>query len=399
MTNTERSLDGKTIALTGASGKLGRLLVPYLAKHGAQLRLFGRDAAALARIFPQHDCHHCADFGVAARGCDALVDLAVLNNDAKGDLKAFRAVNVDRFTALVGTARSIGIRRILAFSSTHALDPGNCSPYAISKAEAQEWARLDGGKDICWLVLPKLITAPEGSLSHTLWRWAAAIKPTIPANDALKAVHECLDNSNSSPVRRLVPDNGQNTLYRIASFLIDMAFVAFVILLIGWLMLLVTILIRLESRGPAIFAQPRVGKDERVFILYKFRTMRVGTRQAGTHEVSAAEVTRVGKWLRRLKIDELPQIFNIARRELSVVGPRPCLPVQQKLITERRNRGIYQIRPGLTGLAQINGVDMSNPVRLAQWDERYLQLRCLALDLRILVQTFLGRGGGDRTAN
>lgn len=154
--------------------------------------------------------------------------------------------------------------------------------------------------------------------------------------------------------------------------------------------------IRRDSPGEGIFRQDRVGKDRRVFCCYKLRTMAAGTRQAGTHEVSAASVTRLGSFLRRTKLDELPQLWNVARGEMAFVGPRPCLPSQEELIEERERRGVYTILPGITGLGQVRGIDMSDPVRLAEVDAEYVARRNLFFDLRIVAQTLVGKGAGDR---
>lgn len=156
--------------------------------------------------------------------------------------------------------------------------------------------------------------------------------------------------------------------------------------------------IRRDSPGPAIFAQRRVGRGEAEFTLFKFRTMAVGTKQAGTHEVTSASVTPLGAKLRHYKIDELPQAINLVLGNLTLVGPRPCLPVQEALVAERRVRGVYAVKPGLTGLAQVRGVDMSDPVRLAELDSAYVAMRGIALDAKLLAQTFLGAGSGDRVA-
>lgn len=127
--------------------------------------------------------------------------------------------------------------------------------------------------------------------------------------------------------------------------------------------------------------------------------MKQGTAQAGTHEVSSAAVTKIGAFLRKTKIDELPQIWNIFRGELSLVGPRPCLPVQTELNEARHKLGVYEITPGITGLAQINGIDMSRPELLAQWDARYIAQQSLLLDLKIIIATFTGSGQGDLVAS
>ena len=151
--------------------------------------------------------------------------------------------------------------------------------------------------------------------------------------------------------------------------------------------------IKLDSPGPAILSQPRVGQGERIFRCHKLRTMREGTATVPTHLVGASQITRVGGFLRRTKLDELPQLLNIVRGEMSFVGPRPCLPTQTELIEERRRRGVFAARPGLTGLAQIRHIDMSNPQRLAETDAMYLATRTFAGDLAIAVRTLLG---GDR---
>jgi O-antigen biosynthesis protein WbqP len=156
------------------------------------------------------------------------------------------------------------------------------------------------------------------------------------------------------------------------------------------------VLIRLDSLGAAIFRQERVGRDRKPFICYKLRTMATGTKQAGTHEVSASSVTRIGRFLRATKLDEIPQLWNVVRGEMVFVGPRPCLPSQTELVHEREIRGVYRILPGITGLGQVRGIDMSEPVRLAEVDAEYLQTRSLGLDLRLVWRTVCGGGSGDR---
>jgi lipopolysaccharide/colanic/teichoic acid biosynthesis glycosyltransferase len=106
-------------------------------------------------------------------------------------------------------------------------------------------------------------------------------------------------------------------------------------------------------------------------------------------------VTRVGRFLRKTKIDELPQILSVLRGDMSFVGPRPCLPVQTELIEERARRGVYAVLPGITGKAQLEGIDMSAPRLLAETDAEYVAGRSVAGDLRILLATLLGRGSGD----
>jgi O-antigen biosynthesis protein WbqP len=152
-------------------------------------------------------------------------------------------------------------------------------------------------------------------------------------------------------------------------------------------LIVVAILVGVTSKGPVLFRQVRVGKDERVFICNKFRTMHQGTAQLGTHEIGASALTSVGKFLRALNLDELPQLWNVLVGEMSFVGPRPCLPNQVKLIAERRARGVFSVCPGITGLAQVKRVDMSKPELLAEIDQTYIQTRSMSMDLSLIFRT------------
>jgi O-antigen biosynthesis protein WbqP len=148
--------------------------------------------------------------------------------------------------------------------------------------------------------------------------------------------------------------------------------------------------IRLTSPGPAIFRQERVGRHGKPFICLKLRSMRAGTGDAPSHETGAAAITPFGRWLRRLKLDELPQLWNVIAGEMSLVGPRPCLPSQSELIAARSSLGVDRIRPGITGVSQVAGLDMSEPQRLAAMDATYLADMSIARDIGLIVQTFSG---------
>lgn len=162
-------------------------------------------------------------------------------------------------------------------------------------------------------------------------------------------------------------------------------------------LLAIGLAIRLDSAGPALFVQTRVGRNERPFRLYKFRTMKRDTPEAATHQVAVSAVTRIGAALRRTKLDELPQLVNVLRGQMGFVGPRPCLPSQIELIEHRRRRGVYAVRPGITGLAQVRGIDMSRPETLAEVDAQYVADRSLSGDVALILHTVLGAGRGDRT--
>ena len=154
-------------------------------------------------------------------------------------------------------------------------------------------------------------------------------------------------------------------------------------------------LIRMEGGGPAVFRQVRVGRGQRPFTLYKLRTMATGTGDRASHEVAASQITRLGHILRRTKLDELPQLVNVLRGDMSFVGPRPCLPSQAELVAERQKQGVYAVRPGITGPAQLQGIDMSTPKRLAEVDGLYAARPTLVKDFQYMIATALGRGSGD----
>lgn len=153
-----------------------------------------------------------------------------------------------------------------------------------------------------------------------------------------------------------------------------------------------------EMHAHPLFRQCRVGKDGRQFTIMKLRTMRPDTPDGASHDVGQATVTPVGRLLRRTKMDELPQLWNVLMGDMSLIGPRPCLPSQLELIEARRRLGVLALRPGITGLAQIAGLDMSQPAALAAADAAYLRRWSILADLAILARTAVGAGRGDAAA-
>ncbi len=147
--------------------------------------------------------------------------------------------------------------------------------------------------------------------------------------------------------------------------------------------------------GSPLFTQQRVGKGGRLFVLVKFRTMRPDTASVATHLADGSAITPFGSFLRRTKLDELPQLWNVLKGEMSLVGPRPCLTSQEELITERASRGVLSVRPGITGLAQVRGIDMSTPRLLAETDAHMLRTMSLKNYFKYILLTVLGKGAGD----
>lgn len=157
------------------------------------------------------------------------------------------------------------------------------------------------------------------------------------------------------------------------------------------------LLFLLASRENPLFVQSRVGQYGQVFRLFKLRTMSSATKNVPTHQVSSADISPLGRVMRAIKVDELPQLYNVLMGEMSLVGPRPCLPSQHELINERLRLGVYDAKPGITGYAQVRGIDMSIPVELALADQTYLREETVMLDFSLLLQTIAGQGSGDKT--
>lgn len=401
------------LVLTGASGFVGSELIPRLARpDGGGMLLVSRDAARLRALHPTLEC---CDYDALSRldlAGAVFVHLAVRNNDRPGTLVEYEAANVAHLLETAAIARAGGARRFINLCTTHALQPAPDDPYGMSKAEGarrllQQWPegavnlyipavygeRLQGR-----LGLLNRLPAWSRSMVLTILR---QVKPVISADMLARTMVALghVDSARVSAIGEMIPvaDRVNETgVYAIGKRCMDLLAALGIFVLLGWAMVILALLIRLDSAGPAIFAQRRVGRGGRPFTCYKFRTMQAGTVEVATHHIGGQSVTRIGRLLRRSKLDELPQAFNILRNEMSLVGPRPCLPVQTELVAERAMRGVLDLKPGVTGLAQINDIDMSDPRVLAMWDARYAAFRTLLLDVVILVRTILGKGAGDR---
>lgn len=177
--------------------------------------------------------------------------------------------------------------------------------------------------------------------------------------------------------------------------LLDIVF-AFLGLLFGLpIFIVLTVVGLFDTRSP-IFCQVRIGRNKKPFTLVKFRTMRPDTASVASHLASASAITPFGGFLRKTKLDELPQLWNVLKGEMSLVGPRPCLFNQEELIAEREKRGVFDHRPGITGLAQVNEIDMSTPVLLAETDQQMLESLTLKDYFKYIFMTVAGKGSGDR---
>jgi len=161
-------------------------------------------------------------------------------------------------------------------------------------------------------------------------------------------------------------------------------------------LILLLLVIGLFNTGSPLFRQERVGMSQKPFQLLKFRSMHVNTQAVATHLVQVSAITKWGSFLRKSKLDELPQLFNVLVGEMSLVGPRPNLYSQIELILERDCKGVYAVRPGITGLAQIHKIDMSTPSLLATTDAKMIAELNAVQYFKYIFLTVFGKGFGDR---
>lgn len=395
------------LVITGASGFLAGELIPILRGKGYELVLVSARTNQLTIKYPDLVCVDYAELDNHLMDAACVLHLAVRNNDREGDLAAFREINVNQTLAVLKAAKSAGVQKFIFASSLHTLGlNGPKSDYARSKLEAETLVLKETGIDVSVLHMAAIYGSKfRGKLAvlnklPTILRKPAllclgALRPTVHVAKVAQRIEEIINEGHDGP--HYLHDSAQdNPVFAWSKRAIDLSFALFVFVFLGWLMALVWGAIKLDSRGPGLFVQERVGRNGQTFKCYKFRTMAQGTTQAGTHEVSTASITKIGKFLRGTKIDELPQIVNIVRNEISLIGPRPCLPSQAELVEKRRQLSVFDVKPGISGLAQIQDIDMSTPERLAKEDALYIALQCIPLDIKIAIATATGSGQGDK---
>lgn len=180
-------------------------------------------------------------------------------------------------------------------------------------------------------------------------------------------------------------------------------FLDFLLALLGLLVvapiMLIIAFIGLFDTGSPVFAQTRVGRHKQPFTLIKFRTMRRDTASVASHLASASSITPFGSFLRRTKLDELPQLWNVLKGEMTLVGPRPGLFNQEELTVARDKAGVFDVSPGITGLAQVNDINMSTPELLAETDAKMIAEMSVSNYFKYIFQTIAGKGSGDKVKN
>ncbi|MBQ7957467.1 MAG: sugar transferase [Clostridia bacterium] len=172
---------------------------------------------------------------------------------------------------------------------------------------------------------------------------------------------------------------------------LDFIFSLLALIILSPLILVLSLLVLISSGRPIIFRQQRVGYNNELFTIYKFRTMKDGMRQTRTEDLTDYEIendiTFIGKILRKLSLDELPQLFNILKGDMSFVGPRPLIPQEDEIRQLRKKYNVYSVRPGITGWAQVNGRDFISDEQKAKLDKEYVEKRSILMDIKIMFRT------------
>lgn len=205
-----------------------------------------------------------------------------------------------------------------------------------------------------------------------------------------KQIIDNIKNPNKTSIND--NDNNENKDFNTYNFIkrsIDIVCSLVGLIIFLPIFIITAVLIRIESRGNVIFKQLRIGKDSKPFYIYKFRSMRVDTPNMATNDMKNPEmyVTKIGKIIRKTSIDELPQLINILKGDMSIVGPRPVIEKEVELINLRKKHKVDTVLPGITGWAQINGRDNLGIEEKVKYDAEYLQKRSIKFDFHIMVMT------------
>ena len=204
---------------------------------------------------------------------------------------------------------------------------------------------------------------------------------------SVENLHELITEESVEDLHRVDVTNGS---YLAIKRLLDIVFSVLGLMVLIVPILIVAAVVYLDDPGDVIFSQNRVGRHGRKFKLYKFRTMKMETpKYMSTMELKDPDqyITRCGRFLRKTSLDEIPQLINVLKGDMSLVGPRPLISDEYEIHAMRMRFGVYSLRPGLTGLAQINGRDLVSPEEKVRWDVRYLENCGLWMDFKILLST------------
>ena len=393
------------IVVTGVDGFVAGQLIPFLLEAGHSLLLVSSNPGFLHEGLPRSESVSTADWASRASSYDAFLHLAVQNNNSDGSHASFIEVN-DRFSGeLAAKARDLGIKRFIFASSVHTLDPLDNSFCAKILRAGEESVRRSFGESCEIIHLGGVYGSRFSGKMAILNSLPQFIqRPGVQALSALDPVTNVRAIANylssdpaemSDRVTILTDNKDDSPLYRLWRRTLDLVFVMGAVFL-SPLLAIVWAVVVMKDGSPGFFLQNRVGVGGKVFRCIKIRTMSNETVSQGTHLVEDSAVTKIGRFLRRFKIDEIPQAINVAKKEMNLIGPRPSLPDQHEVIASRTARRVLGSTPGLTGWAQVNGIDMSAPGELAKLDAQYLKLRSILWDIKIMKRTLRSGSNSQR---
>ena len=206
-----------------------------------------------------------------------------------------------------------------------------------------------------------------------------------------KLIYNQSTNVSSVSKTKMKEYRDSSLIYRVIKRIVDVICSLLGIIILSPILIIVSILIKLESKGPIIFKQVRAGKNSKPFYIYKFRSMKTNTPNIATNDFNNASdyITKVGRFIRKTSLDEIPQLINILKGDMSIVGPRPVILEEVELIELRQMYNVDKILPGITGWAQINGRDNIGNEEKVKYDYEYLTKKSIIMDLYIIVMTAL----------
>lgn len=507
----------KRVLVTGATGFVGRSLVPFLAKQeGWRVRAVSRkpmsDCVENVEQMSGLDVGASTDWTQALTGVDVVVHCAarvhVMNETAADPAALYREINVDGTLNLARQALACGVKRFVFLSSVKVhgeqTEPGlpfyaaqvpapsdDCARSKLEAEQALQALALEGDMEVVVVRSSLVYGAGVKANFRSMMAWTAKGLPLplgairnarsmVSLDNLVDLIMTCLthpaaanqtflvsdgeDLSTSDLLRRMAgalnrpsrllpfpacslvlaasmlgkksvaqrlcgnlqvdvshtretlgwepPVSVDEALQHTAdAYLAEQAgsphirqprilrvfdvLFALLGLSVGLPLLMLLLVLGYFDTGSPLFRQQRVGRNKQPFTLVKFRTMKVGTASVASHLADNAAITPLGNFMRKTKLDELPQLWNVLKGEMSLVGPRPGLFNQEELTRAREDQGVFAARPGITGLAQVNNIDMSTPELLAQTDRRMLVGLSISAYFKYILQTVTGKGSGD----
>ena len=387
------------IVIFGASGFVGSEIIPLLLESGHELVLVSRNRSDTERRFPLAEVSSLQNWCDNADRFDLVLNLVGPDQKGKPSMKGQFQSHLIAIRTIASQAAKMGKVRFMHLSSVRCVDPLDLSPYTTAKRQAEEIVleTFGGGCEILRVgaVLGtkcsgrrRFLNYFYGSVGRSIRDFSSAVSPVTNVEAIVAAIEAGPKAGLVSTL--LVSDREALLPYRLWRSSLNGAFLLGIFAFLP-LWLLIWLIIVVFDGFPGLFLQERVGRSGQIFRCVKFRTLAKGTPQVGTHLLEKGSFTSTGFLLRATKIDEIPQVINVLTGAMHLIGPRPALPSQKKVHEAREFFGATHATPGLTGWAQVNGVDMSEPNRLAQLDYEYLQIRSILWDVKILWRTFRKR--------